>query len=217
MVEADAVGKAVYSIFGWIGLLFNHLNKFNSPSIHVFRCDPNRNFPFQFGGEGTSSNPCSNTFKGPTALSETESKALANFMQKVQNNSNYETTAYISFHSYGQLWLLPWGYTSGAHPDDFDDNESLGHNVVSAIYGVDGTLYESGGGADILYGVGGASDDYAKAIGFNYSVTAEMRDTGSHGFLLPPDQIEINAQGTLTKSTVNFFKFTISDVYFSFL
>ncbi len=83
----------------------------------------------------------------------------------------------------------------GARPDDFDDQESLGDNVVSNIYGLDGTLYESGGGTDILYGVGGASDDYAKAIGFNYSVTAEMRDTGTYGFLLPPDQIEINAQG----------------------
>lgn len=103
------------------------------------RCDPNRNISFQFGGEGTSSNPCSNTFKGPKPLSEKETETLANFMQEVQNNSDYEITAYISFHSYGQLWLLPWGYTSGAYSDDFDDQESLGNNVVSNIYGVDRT------------------------------------------------------------------------------
>lgn len=103
-------------------------------------------------------------------------------MQGVQKNTVYEITAYISFHSYGQLWLLPWGYTSGAYSEDFDDQESLGNNVVSNIYGVDGTLYESGRGADILYWVGGASDDYAKSIGFNYSVTAEMRDQGAMVF-----------------------------------
>lgn len=82
------------------------------------RCDPNRNFPFQFGGEGTSSSPCSDTFKGSSALSEKETKAVADFISGLQG-SGVNLLAYISFHSYGQLWLLPWGYTAGAYPSDY--------------------------------------------------------------------------------------------------
>lgn len=37
----------------------------------------------------------------------------------------------------------------------------------------------------------GGSDDYAYGtIGIKYSYTPELRDTGTHGFSLPEDQIE---------------------------
>jgi len=155
-------------------------------------CDPNRNFPFQFGGEGTSSNPCSDIFKGPSALSETETKALHDYITGLQTR-NVNLQAYISFHSYGQLWLLPWGYTAGAYPPDYAQQLSLGQAVVTEI-GRLGTRYTTGTGADVLYGVGGASDDWAKSINIKYTVTAEMRDTGANGFVLPPAQIIPNAR-----------------------
>jgi len=31
------------------------------------------------------------------------------------------------------------------------------------------------------YGVGGASDDWAKSVGIKYTVTVEMRDGGQYG------------------------------------
>jgi len=75
-------------------------------SVFVFSCDPNRNFPFKFGGEGTSSVPCSDIFKGDRALSEKETKALSDYIQKLVADQ-VGVTAYLTFHSYGQLWLLP--------------------------------------------------------------------------------------------------------------
>jgi len=156
-------------------------------------CDPNRNFPFQFGGEGTSSSPCSDTFKGRSALSETETKAVADYITRLQNQ-NVNLMAYVSFHSYGQLWLLPWGYTANKYPEDYAQQLSLGNDVLNAIRGVHGTRYVTGTGADVLYGVGGASDDYAKSVGIKYTITAEMRDNGRYGFVLPPEQIIANAQ-----------------------
>jgi hypothetical protein len=48
----------------------------------------------------------------------------------------------------------------------------------------------------LLYGVGGASDDYAKSIGIKFSTTAELRDTGRYGFLLPPAQIHPTGEET---------------------
>lgn len=72
---------------------------------------------------------------------------------------------------------------------------SLGNAAISAIRNVHGTRYITGTGADVLYGVGGASDDYAKSVGIKYTVTAEMRDEGRYGFVLPPTQIIPNCQG----------------------
>jgi len=33
---------------------------------------------------------------------------------------NVRVKCYISFHSYGQLWLIPWGYTT-ERPPDYDE------------------------------------------------------------------------------------------------
>ncbi|ODM94733.1 Carboxypeptidase B [Orchesella cincta] len=157
-------------------------------------CDPNRNFPFQFGGEGTSSVPCSDIFKGDHALSESETKALSDYIVRLAGDENVDVRAYLTFHSYGQLWLLPWGYTAGTYPDDYEDQLSLGQAAIAALAGVHNTQYVTGSGADVLYGVGGASDDYGKFSGIKYSVTVEMRDDDEYGFVLPPDQIIPNAQ-----------------------
>ncbi|CAL8071091.1 unnamed protein product [Orchesella dallaii] len=157
-------------------------------------CDPNRNFPYQFGGEGTSSVPCSDIFKGNEALSESETKALSDYIQRLVADETVNVLAYLTFHSYGQLWLTPWGYTAGAYPEDHEEQISLGKAATEALAEINGTQYTYGTGADVLYGVGGASDDYAKISGIKYSVTVEMRDEDEFGFVLPPDQIIPNAQ-----------------------
>jgi hypothetical protein len=60
--------------------------------------------------------PCSNTYPGPYAFSEPEANATANFLfqhrQRIQ--------AYLTFHSYSQLWLTPYGYSDDL-PDDYED------------------------------------------------------------------------------------------------
>lgn len=43
--------------------------------------DPNRNFDIDFGGYSTSSNPCSDMFKGDKAFSEKESQAVKDGVQ----------------------------------------------------------------------------------------------------------------------------------------
>lgn len=45
----------------------------------------------------------------------------------------------------------------------------------------------------LLDGVGGASDDWAKDHGIKYTSTIEMR---GNSFVLPPEQIIPNAQGS---------------------
>jgi len=152
-----------------------------------YGCDPNRNFAFHFGGESTSSNPCSDIFKGAEAFSEPETRAVRDTVKKLQGERVVH--AYYTIHSYSQLWLLSWGYTQGSYPVDYPQLLEWGQKSVAAIRGVHQKSYRAGQGADILYGVGGASDDWAKNEGIKYVATLEVRDTGAYGFLLPPNQI----------------------------
>lgn len=56
---------------------------------------------------GASDNPCSETYAGPYAFSEVETRALSDFLQPIGRQINI----YLSFHSYGQYILFPYGHT----------------------------------------------------------------------------------------------------------
>ncbi|XP_066953172.1 carboxypeptidase B1-like isoform X2 [Macrobrachium rosenbergii] len=87
--------------------------KNRSPSSVCVGVDLNRNFGYQWGGLGTSSYPCSDLYRGPSAFSEPESRALRDAMLPLDGR----VKAYITFHSYGQYILYPWGYsTDVTHP-----------------------------------------------------------------------------------------------------
>ena len=64
---------------------------------------------------GASKDPCSDTYCGMSAFSEIEVKLVADFLLK----NNDTIVAYLNFHSYSQLWMSPYGYTT-KKPKDFD-------------------------------------------------------------------------------------------------
>jgi hypothetical protein len=76
--------------------------------------DMNRNFGFHWNEGGSSANGCSDTFHGGAAFSEIESQNVRDAILAVAGQAQM----YLTFHSYGQYWLTPWGYTS-ALPDDY--------------------------------------------------------------------------------------------------
>ncbi len=63
---------------------------------NCFGVDLNRNFGYQWNKGGSSSNPCSDTYHGGSAMSEPEALALQNYM------TPKPWTTYLTFHSYGQ-------------------------------------------------------------------------------------------------------------------
>ncbi|CAL8101893.1 unnamed protein product [Orchesella dallaii] len=147
--------------------------------------DLNRNFDFHWGEAGTNDDPCRNTYPGPYPFSEPEANSTASYLF---NNRN-KIRAYLTFHSYSQLWLTPYGYTEDL-PSDYEELESLGLRAARALQEVYGTEYEVGAPSHILYSNSGSSRDYAKGVpGIKYSYTIELRDQGDFGFLLPPQQI----------------------------
>lgn len=86
--------------------------------------------------------------------------------------------AYISFHSYGQYILYPWGYNRVV-PPDHKDLETVGRQAAAAIRSTTGSSYRVGPAANTLYPAAGGSDDWAKgSVGIKYAYTIELRDNG---------------------------------------
>ncbi|KAG8238262.1 hypothetical protein J437_LFUL016442 [Ladona fulva] len=147
--------------------------------------DLNRNWDFHWGERGSSDDPCDETYAGPKAFSEPETRSIAEFLMVNRD----KLKVFISLHSYAQMWLLPWGYTR-AILDDHDDLMEMGRVAVDAIQKVSGNNYDLGGATSLLYHSSGGADDWAKGIAdIKYTYTVELRDTGSYGFMLPASQI----------------------------
>src|SRR5437660_6591576 len=74
-----------------------------------FGVDPNRNYGYMWGilDVPTSSHvPSDETYVGPRAFSEPESQAIRNLI------ATERFSGLITYHSYSQLILFPWGYTA---------------------------------------------------------------------------------------------------------
>ncbi|XP_070001571.1 carboxypeptidase B isoform X1 [Penaeus vannamei] len=147
--------------------------------------DPNRNFDFHWMEVGASDNPCSEIYAGPSALSEPETMALADYMEAHRGR----VKAYLTLHSYSQLFMYPFGHTLDL-PEDWEELDRVAKLAVEALTAVHGTEYEYGSCSSILYLDAGSSRDYVKGVvEVPYVYTIELRDQGYYGFLLPPEQI----------------------------
>ncbi len=113
--------------------------------------DLNRNYDYMWGLNdiGSSGNPYSETYRGPSAGSEASTQAVKAFI----NSRNFE--AVVNYHSYSDLIIIPWGFTY-ERPPNYDIymafgeymNETLGYEV---------------GGPEIIYLVNGDAQDWQAA------------------------------------------------------
>ncbi|XP_064611853.1 carboxypeptidase B-like [Liolophura sinensis] len=155
--------------------------------------DPNRNWDWEWCKNGASKDPCSDTYCGPRPFSESEVKGVADFLNSVPGRFR----AYIDFHSFSQLWMTPWGYTT-ALPPEFPVQDKCSTTATDALTAVHGTEYKHGNIASTIYTASGSSADWAfGAAKILYSTAVELRDTGEYGFLLPADQIIPSGEETL--------------------
>ncbi len=111
--------------------------------------DLNRNWGYMWGydDEGSSPNPWSETYRGTAPFSEPETENVRQFC----NAHNFRTG--LSFHSYSDLLILPWGYIPEETPD----------SLLYREYASEMTQYNNytwGISSDIIYSVNGDSDDW---------------------------------------------------------
>jgi len=152
--------------------------------------DPNRNWDSNFGGTGTSKQPCADTYHGRYAFSEPETKAMKTYLTKLQESQGLKL--YTDIHAFSELWFVPWAYTKYSRPRDYNELERVAKIGARAIEAVNGHRFRVGSPANILYAASGGAFDWAKAsLGVKYSFALELRPSGGgmYGFMVDPSEI----------------------------
>ncbi|KAI1134844.1 hypothetical protein F5Y05DRAFT_416737 [Hypoxylon sp. FL0543] len=181
--------------------------------------DVNRNWPYKWDGEGSSTSPGSETcvqiqLKPNPSLCwkpratraipvhrETKQGYRGAAAGDTPENTGIRTLGdqladkngiklYVDWHSYGQYILTPYGYSCSAVAANQAKQDSLAKSLATAIAKPYGTRFTAGPTCATLYATAGGSNDYVTDINkAEYGWAIELRDTGRNGFTLPTDQI----------------------------
>ncbi|XP_040213266.1 carboxypeptidase O-like [Rana temporaria] len=156
-----------------------------------FGVDLNRNFDSNWCTIGASSNCSDITFCGTGPASEPEADAVQQLVSRLKS----DILCFLTMHSYGQLILLPYGYTKNASVNH-EEKLSVGETAAAKLAQIHGKTYRVGSASHILYFNSGSSRDWATDIGIPFPYTFELRDNGTYGFVLPEDQIKPTCEET---------------------
>ncbi|XP_076352803.1 carboxypeptidase B-like [Tachypleus tridentatus] len=183
--------------YSWNGDRMWRKNRSFQPGVRNLRnclgVDLNRNFDSAFGGQGTSNDACSDIYRGESAFSEPETRAIRDGLLQLKGRLK----AYFSFHSYSQLWMCPYGYVKN-YPSNYNNQLQALQIATNAIWNKHGKFYRYGSIAFLIYPAAGSSIDWAyDNVGANYSFALELRDKGEHGFFLPRTEIIPTGEETL--------------------
>ncbi|KAL4720710.1 hypothetical protein ACJJTC_009428 [Scirpophaga incertulas] len=180
------------------GYLWTHTEnrlwrKNRRPVDSEFGVDLNRNWNINWLGIGASSNPAMDNYAGTGPFSEPETRSLSEYIRSIGD----EIEMYLSFHSFGQLLLLPFGNTTDQLAN-YNDAIKIGRRAMGALSVRFNTLYNAGNVAEAIYLASGVSIDWVKeSINVPLVYVYELRDRGNFGSLLPADQILPTGQETM--------------------
>uniref|UniRef100_A0A8C6ASC8 Carboxypeptidase A3 n=1 Tax=Monodon monoceros TaxID=40151 RepID=A0A8C6ASC8_MONMO len=154
--------------------------------------DLNRNFNVSWNCEAVYQtisysiylDPCREIYGGPAPESEKETKAVTDFIRSHRKSIK----AYLTFHSYSQMLLFPYGYTSELPPN---------HEELVCRKRLMNPLHTCGPTASTIYPTSGSSLDWAYNLGIKHTFAFELRDKGKFGFLLPESQIKSTCKETM--------------------
>ena len=149
--------------------------------------DLNRNWGYEWGGEGASPNPSDENYHGDGPFSEPETQIARDFIV-----AHSELVAHIDFHSYAELVIYPWGYGYEPAPDE-PQLASLADSMATALNATHGHAFQPIQGAD-FYPAAGAVDDWAYGSAGMMAFTIELR---GNDFVIAPSNIVPSCEESL--------------------
>ena len=143
-----------------------------------FGVDLNRNYDFFWGFDdvGSSPNPESSVYRGPSGFSEPETQAVRDFC------NDHEFQIALNYHTYGNLLIYPWAYLDTPTPDS-----AYFGSIASAI-NRENSYFAGTATETVGYQVNGPSDDWMYGETTSkppiFSMTPEV-GPGNFGFWPP--------------------------------
>ena len=138
--------------------------------------DLNRNFGYRWGEDDVGSSPfsASETYRGTTAFSEPETRAV----REVFERRDFDFA--LNYHSYANVYLYPWGYTSDP-VDRLDDFQAWAARISTANH------FPYGTGTDMIgYHTNGDAVDWEYG---DLGVLAIVAEVGTwYDYFWPPTE-----------------------------
>lgn len=148
-----------------------------------FGVDLNRNYGYRWGCCGGSSPvPGSETYRGPAPFSEPETQTVRDFVA-----AHPDITVAISFHTFGELILYPYGYTYDDLPEDMHpDDHRVFLTLAESMAATNGYRPQQ---ASDLYITSGDTVDWLYGEKGVFGFTFEMYPTSFFPGFYPPAEI----------------------------
>ncbi|KAI0339299.1 Zn-dependent exopeptidase [Trametopsis cervina] len=167
----------------------------------------------------TGTDPCAHWYPGHRAFEAPEVNNIANYITTLPN-----LRVYIDLRSYGQMTVAvelmslvtsPFSYSCKKTPKDAEDQLEAALGASRALKAAHGTAFTTGRLCAMLYRAPGNIVDYMYAkAGVKFSYAVHLRDTGTYGFVLPPEWIR-----PVGEETANMIKslagFVVGKTYFT--
>ncbi|KAJ6610781.1 hypothetical protein B0H10DRAFT_2058960 [Mycena sp. CBHHK59/15] len=138
--------------------------------------------------------PCSHWYPGHRAFEAPEVNNIANYITTVngvgKGANKGGIVAFVDLRSYGQMLAAPYSYKCDRMPKDAEDQMEALLGAAQAGRVMYGTAFATGSLCELLYRAPGNMIDYVYArASIKYTYAAFLRDTGTYGFVLPPEWI----------------------------
>ncbi|TRM65939.1 hypothetical protein BD626DRAFT_486289 [Schizophyllum amplum] len=138
--------------------------------------------------------PCSASYPGQRPFQAPEVNALANYIDAIGSGvggaPSREVGIYLDLRSFGQMLSTPYSYSCQRIPRDNEDQLEAAMGATKRMRTAHGVTYKAGRLCEHLYNAYGNVMDYMyKRAGIKYSYSLHLRDTGTYGFLIPPEWI----------------------------
>ncbi|KAL6261344.1 hypothetical protein P5V15_006441 [Pogonomyrmex californicus] len=196
----------IFPVFNPDGYVYTHTTdrlwrKTREP--HFPMCtgtDLNRNWGYKWNSGGASNFSCSEIYAGSGPFSTIEAMTMSNYINSISN----KFYAYIVFHCYAQVLMFPYAYTT-KKIKNYDEMYDIVSKASASLKKRYGTEYQVGSIAEKAYISSGCTSDYMTDVLNKIDFVYELRDQGTYGYLLPPEQIIPTGQETMD-SLITLFK-----------
>uniref|UniRef100_A0AAG5DGV0 Peptidase M14 domain-containing protein n=1 Tax=Anopheles atroparvus TaxID=41427 RepID=A0AAG5DGV0_ANOAO len=165
--------------------------------------DLNRNFGYKWHKvyHIAETEPAEETYRGPTAFSEVESKIIKKAMLWLRQ----WLVLFVDLHSPGQTILYPWGFTKRPAREE-NQLRAVAAAAAEAIKNEAGTTYQYGSLSELQGSVGGTALDYCHAIDVNACFGLEV-GTEVHMETVEIPQLGTEAMAAIASMALNAVKY----------